>query len=214
MGTDGDRSRLQGPVGLVEIMGARTEVGLLGHTGTAVEFHWAEAVGMASVAQAGPMVKREVPGVLDASPLMHEGLTMNGGAKQTKHEQAPRVARLGSPAAEKRPGIVPEHQAQSVAAAPGAGEAAGLAVGLQVGHCSGVGLRKRHQCFGTRKARLRTHVDWRGATHGPDLMNREPSQENPTKTASFRQAIDSLWNNQYLGRSALLKGQCHLEGDH
>lgn len=96
---------------------------------------------MSAIAETSPVVQGEVPGVLNASALMDERPAMDRGPKTAKDEQSPGIARLRGPAAEQRPGDLPEQQAQSIAAAPGAGVAAGLAMGMQIGHRLG---KRRH----------------------------------------------------------------------
>lgn len=119
-------------MGLVKIMRAGAEVGLLGHAGASMDLHRAEAVSVAAVAQAGLVVHGEVPRVLDAGALMHEGLAMDRGAEGFEHQQSPGVAGLGGPEAEKAPHGFPEQKAQSVSEAPGAGGAGGL--GMDASH--------------------------------------------------------------------------------
>jgi len=109
---------------------AGAEVGLLGHAGTRADLHRPEAVGMGAVAQAGLVLKGEVPGVIDAGPLVHKRLAVKRGPEAAQDEQAPGIAGFGGPGAEQGPGKLPEQLAQSVAPAPGAGVAAGLGVGV------------------------------------------------------------------------------------
>lgn len=130
VGADVDRGGLQGPGGIAQDVTAGAEVGLLGHTGTGADLHRAKAVGMGAVAQAGMVLEGEVPGVIDAGPLVHKGLAVERGPEAAQDEQAPRVAGFGGPGAEQRPGKLPEQLAQAVATAPGAGIAAGLGVGV------------------------------------------------------------------------------------
>lgn len=78
------------------------------------------------------MVQSEVPGMLDACTLMHEGLAMDGGPEATQDEQAPGVKRLGSPATEKRPGVIPKQHSHPVIEGPGAVETACLSVSAHI----------------------------------------------------------------------------------
>ena len=136
VGADVDWAGLEGPVGIAKVMGACAEVGLLGHTGTGTDLHHPEAVGVGAVAEAGLVVQGEVPGVIDARPLMHEWPAVKRRPKASQDEQAPEVTGLGGPKTEQRPGKLPEQLAKAVAPSPGAGVAAGLGVGMhQSGRC-------------------------------------------------------------------------------
>lgn len=114
----------------MEIMGTSAEIGLLGHTRARMKFHRGKAVGVAAIAQAGLMVKCEVPGMLDASTLVDKGLAMDRGSESTQHQQTPGVERLGGPNASEGPHGLPKQKAQAVGEAPGAGRAAGLGMGM------------------------------------------------------------------------------------
>ena len=133
---DVDWGGLQGPVGIAKVMGACAEVGLLGHTGAGTDLHRPEAVGVGAVAETGLVVQGEVPGVIDARPLMHEWPAVKRRPKASQDEQAPEITGLGGPKTEQRPGKLPEQLAKAVAPFPGAGVAAGLGVGVhQNGRC-------------------------------------------------------------------------------
>ncbi len=94
-----------------------------------MKFHRSKAVGVAAIAQAGLMVKREVPGMLDAGTLVDERLAMDRGSEGAQHQQTPGVERLGGPNASENPHGLPKEKAQAVGEAPGAGRAAGLGMG-------------------------------------------------------------------------------------
>lgn len=128
--SDADRRRLQRSVEKLEVVRACAEISLLSHTGSGVNLDLAKAIGVSPIPQTGLVVKREIPWMLNPSPLMNKGLPMDGGAKALQDEEAPGIERLGGPGAEQQPGVLPEQDAQAVTEAPGTGVATGLAVGL------------------------------------------------------------------------------------
>ena len=117
-----------------EFVGPGAEIGLLCNTSILENFNLAEAVGVRAIAEAGPVVQGEVPGMLDARALMHEWPAVDGGAEAAQDEQPPGIECLGGPATEQRPGVLPKQHPQPVAAPPGAGVTASLSVGVKQGH--------------------------------------------------------------------------------
>ncbi len=115
---------------MAEVMGACAEIGFLGHTAARVDFHRAKAIGMAAISQAGFVVKREIPGVIDAGALMHEGFAVDRGAEAAQHAQTPGIEGLGGPVARQCPYVLPEQKAKAVGEAPGAAIASGLGMGV------------------------------------------------------------------------------------
>ena len=96
--SDADRRGLQGSMGQAEIVGAGAEIGLLCNTSILENFNLAEAVGVRAIAEAGPVVQGEVPGMLDARALMHEWPAVDGGAEAAQDEQPPGIECFGGPA--------------------------------------------------------------------------------------------------------------------
>jgi len=86
-------------MGKAEVMGASAEIGLLGNGGSGMNLHHTKTVSMCTVAETGFVVQGEVPGMLDAGALMHEGLAVDGAAETAKDEKPPRIEGLGGPTA-------------------------------------------------------------------------------------------------------------------
>ena len=93
---------------------------------------------MGAIAETSLVMQCEVPRVLDACPLVHKWLTVDGGTKATKDKQTPGIDRLRRPAAEQGPGVFPKQHAHPVTTSPGTGVGARLGVGVLDGHNSGV----------------------------------------------------------------------------
>jgi hypothetical protein len=62
-------------------VGAGAEVNLLGHNGARVNHDLPKAIGVRPIPQTGLMVQRQVPRVLDTSPLVHKGAAVDRGAE-------------------------------------------------------------------------------------------------------------------------------------
>ena len=136
-------------------MGAGAEVSLLGYAGTRADLHSSKAIGMGAITQTGLVVQGEVPGVINAGPLMHKGLAVKGGPKAAQDEKTPRITGFGRPTAEQRPSNLPEQLAQAMAAAPRAGVATGL----------GVGTHQKRRCWIRDNRKLQSD---RQSVRGPE----------------------------------------------
>jgi hypothetical protein len=123
-----DRRGLQRDVRLGEIVRAGAKVNFLRDGRAGVEHDVIERVSMGAIAEAGAMVQGEVPRLLDARALMHEGRAVNLCAKYAQHEEPPRIEWLRRPSAREQPHVLPNKQQKSSAQRPWRRVRAGLIV--------------------------------------------------------------------------------------
>lgn len=111
--TDGDLPHFQRQSGLIEFMGTRAEVNLLGDDRSPFDFDRAKAVSIRAIAEATPIVQGKIPWNLNSSALMDKRIPVNACAKSTQPKQPPRVERFWRPSAKQRPAILPDEHGHS-----------------------------------------------------------------------------------------------------
>jgi len=102
--------RLQREPWIVKIMCAGAQIGFLGNNRPGTNFDLSQAIRVGAIAKTGPVMECEVPGNLDARPLMNKRPTMDFGAEKAQPEQPPPVQRFGCPLAKKTPTVFPQQQ--------------------------------------------------------------------------------------------------------